>query len=108
MLATATWGLDVNGFDRSQPLLLCRSARRRDEELDLHALRRLLAGPDRDGLAEMAPTFGAVDFVGDDTIVAAADALGFRHLYHGEGGGFAVLSTSARAVAACLGAGLDR
>jgi asparagine synthase (glutamine-hydrolysing) len=107
-IATATWGLDVQGFDSSQPLLLCRNARRREEELDLDAVRRLLAGPERSGLAEVAPTFGAVDHVGDDTVVAAADALGFRHLYHGEGDGFAVLSTSARAVAACLGKGLDQ
>jgi asparagine synthase (glutamine-hydrolysing) len=107
-IRTATWGLDVQGFDRSQPLLLCRNARRREEELDLHDVRRLLAGPDRDALAEVPPTFSAVDYVDENTIVAAADALGFRHLYHGEGDGFAVLSTSARAVGACLGTGLDR
>ncbi len=34
-IRTATWGLDVHGFDRSQPLLLCRNARRRERELDL-------------------------------------------------------------------------
>ena len=42
------------------------------------------------------------------TIVAAADVLGFRHLYYGQGEDFAVLSTSARAVGACLGNDLDR
>ena len=105
---TATWGIDVQGFDRSQPLLLCRSARRRENELDLQDVRRLLAGPERDGLAEVPPIFAAVDYVDENTIVAAADALGFRHLYHGQGDGFAVLSTSARAVGACLGSDLDR
>ena len=104
----ATWGLDVQGFDRSQPLLLCRNARRRDQELRLDDVRRLLAGPDRDGLAEMLPAFAAVDHVSENTIVAAADALGFRHRYHGQGEDFAVLSTSARAVGACLGHDLDR
>src|SRR4051812_21762913 len=63
---TATWGLDVQGFDRSQPLLLSRTARRRDQELDLSGLRRLLAG-DRAGLAEVHPTFAAVDHVDDRT-----------------------------------------
>jgi asparagine synthase (glutamine-hydrolysing) len=105
---TATWGLDVQGFDGEQPLLLSRSARRRDDELDLRAVRRLLAGADGDGLAEVHPTFAAVDYVDEKTIVASADSLGFRHLYHGAGDGFAVLSTSARAVSACLGDGLDQ
>jgi asparagine synthase (glutamine-hydrolysing) len=107
-VTTATWGLDVTRFDRSQPLLLCRNARRQETELDLHDVRRLLAGPERDGLAEVLPTFAAVDQVDENTIVAAADVLGFRHLYYGEGDGFAVLSTSARAAGACLGKDLDR
>jgi asparagine synthase (glutamine-hydrolysing) len=107
-IATATWGLDVDGLEPSRPLLLCCNARRREEELDLDGVRKLLAGPDRDGLQEVLPTFAAVDHVDADTIVAAADPLGFRHVYHGDGDGFAVLSTSARAVGACLGDGLDR
>jgi asparagine synthase (glutamine-hydrolysing) len=106
-LRTATWGLDVPGLHRTQPLLLCRNARRREEELDLRDVRRLLSGPDRDGLAEVLPTFAAVDHVDENTIVATADVLGFRHLYYGEGHGFAVLSTSARATGACLDEGLD-
>jgi asparagine synthase (glutamine-hydrolysing) len=107
-LSTATWGLDVHGLEREQPLLLCRNARRREHELTTLDVRRLLAGPDHDGLAEVLPSFAAVDHLDDGTLVAAADALGFRHLYHGAGDGFAVLSTSARAVAACLGRSLDR
>lgn len=105
-LQTATWGLE--GLDRERPLLLTRTARRREQELGPHDVRRLLAGPDHDALAEVLPTFAAVDLVGDDTLVAAADALGFRHLYHGMGDGIAVLSTSARAVSACLERELDR
>jgi asparagine synthase (glutamine-hydrolysing) len=107
-ISTATWGLDVHGFNPSQPLLLCRNARRREAELDLQDIRRLLAGAEGDGLAEVIPTFAAVDHLDEDTVVAAADVLGFRHLYYGEGDGFAVLSTSARAVGACLGKDLDR
>jgi asparagine synthase (glutamine-hydrolysing) len=107
-IATATWGLDVQGLDPSQPLLLCRNARRRDDELDLGDVRRLLAGRDVHGLAEVPPMFAAVHHVDEHTVVAAADALGFRHLYHGEGDGFAVLSTSARGAAACVGNELDR
>jgi asparagine synthase (glutamine-hydrolysing) len=105
---TATWGLDGPGLGRGQPLLLCRGARRREHELTLDDVRRLLAGPEHDGLAEVLPTFAAVDQIDETTIVAAADVLGFRHLYYGAGHGFAVLSTSARAVSACLGKGLDR
>src|SRR4051812_6790548 len=100
LFTTATWGLDVQGFDRSQPLLLSRNARRRDRELDLPDLRRLLSEAGRDGLAEVHPVFAAVDYVDDRTIVAAADVLGFRHLYYGESDDFAVASTSARAVGA--------
>jgi asparagine synthase (glutamine-hydrolysing) len=107
-ILAATWGLDVQGFDGSQPLLLCRSARRREHELDLDDVRRLLAGPSRDGLEEVLPTFAAVDHLDEDTILAAVDALGFRHLYYGQREDFAVLSTSARAVGACLGNDLDR
>src|SRR3954452_4406403 len=106
-IQTATWGLDVAGLSPAEPLLLCRNARRREDELGLPAVRRLLAGDD-DGLVEVLPTFAAVDHADEHTLVAAADALGFRHLYHGEGPGFAVLSTSARAVGACLGQDLDR
>ena len=105
-IRTATWGLD-HGLDESTPLLLCRYARQRENELTLNDVRRLLAGPDRDGLAEVSPTFAAVDSLDEDTIVAAADALGFRHVYYGEAPGFAVLSTSARAAAICLNSGLD-
>ena len=71
----------------AQPLLLCRGARRREHELAPDDVRRLLAAPDTDGLAEVLPTFAAVDHVGEATLVAAADVLGFRHLYHGAGRG---------------------
>jgi asparagine synthase (glutamine-hydrolysing) len=106
-LRIATWGLGVPGIGREQPLLLCRGARRRDHELALHDVRRLLAGPEHDGLAEVLPPFAAVDHIDETTIVAAADVLGFRHLYYGADQGFAALSTSARAVGACLGKGLE-
>lgn len=107
-LATATWGIDAQGLGPSEPLLLSGIARRREQELGPQDVRRLLAGFDDDGLAQVLPTFAAVDRVGPDGLVAAADALGFRHLFHGTGDGFAVLSTSARAVAACLGGSLNR
>jgi asparagine synthase (glutamine-hydrolysing) len=104
---TATWGLDVDGFDGSQPLLLSRRARWRDQDLDPAGLRRLLR-TDHERLAGTHPVFAAVDLVDERTLVAAADPLGFRHLYYGEADDFAVLSTSARGVGACLGGGLDR
>ena len=103
-LATATWGVEDPG---GQPLLLCSGPRRREHELSPDEVRRLLAAPG-DDLAEVLPLFAAVDRVGEGTLVAAADVLGFRHLYHGAGQGFVVLSTSSRAIAACLGAELDR
>ena len=107
-VSTATWGLDSSGLGAGQPLLLCRNARRREHELGLDDVRRLLSGPNHEGLAEVLPTFAAVDHVGETAVVAAADVLGFRHLYYGAGRGFAVLSTSARAAGACLGSDLDR
>jgi asparagine synthase (glutamine-hydrolysing) len=91
----------------AEPLLLCRSGRRRGHDLSPDAVRRLLTGPDRAALGEVPPTFAAVDHVDDSTLVAAADGLGFRHLYYGTGPGFALLSTSARAVAVCLGGDLE-
>jgi asparagine synthase (glutamine-hydrolysing) len=105
-LKTATWGLEVDGSDRARPLPLSCTMRRRERALGIEELHRLLTR-DHEGLAELHPTFAAADQVDDDTVVAAADPLGFRHLYYGEGSDFAVLSTSARAVAACLGTGLD-
>jgi asparagine synthase (glutamine-hydrolysing) len=107
-IAAATWGLDGDGFDRSKPLLLCREARRREHSVGLNEVRRLLAHGSGNGLGEVLPSFAAVDQVDADTVVGATDALGFRHLYYGERRGSAVLSTSARAVAACLGNDLDR
>jgi asparagine synthase (glutamine-hydrolysing) len=107
-IGAATWGLDAGGFDRSRPLLLCREPRRHEHALELDEVRRLLAHGSGNGLGEVLPSFAAVDQVGEDTVVGATDALGFRHLYYGEGGGSAVISTSARAVAASLGKDLDR
>jgi asparagine synthase (glutamine-hydrolysing) len=107
-ISTATWGLEPQGFGPERPLLLSRNARRREQELDLATVRRLLAGADDEALSQVLPTFAAADFVDEHTIVAAADALGFRHVYYGEARGIAVLSTSARAVSACLGNPLDR
>lgn len=104
-IRTATWGMNDAALGECGPLLLSRTARRRDRALDPDEIGRMLA-TDRERLAEMHPTFAAAARLGDG-VVAAADHLGFRHLYHGERDGVAVLSTSARAVGACLGRDLD-
>jgi asparagine synthase (glutamine-hydrolysing) len=100
------WGLPagagVNGFT-----LLCHAARRRDTDLSDGAIQDLLRGPDLDGLRQVLPTFAAAHIEGD-SMVAAADALGFRHLYVTQTPEFAALSTSSRVLGAMSDSSLDR
>ena len=101
-----TWGLDAPSPSVSHPLLLSRGARRHETALSPEDVGALLAN-ERTGLAEVLPPFGALGRADDATIVAVADALGFRHLYYHQNAGWAALSTSARAIAGCTGEGLD-
>jgi asparagine synthase (glutamine-hydrolysing) len=84
------WGVDAPS--RGGAMLLAATARRREHDLS----------------AQVLPPFAAVVRTGEDEVVATADALGFRHLYHCAQDGWAAASTSARLLAALTGAALDR
>ncbi|MFD4327815.1 hypothetical protein ACFWQC_24505 [Nocardioides sp. NPDC058538] len=104
-LQTATWGVDEPLVD-GRTLVLTRELRRRNLEIEPKDVARMLAVGDRKALAEMLPTFGAVQHAGN-AVTATTDALGFRHLYYRLGDGWAAISTSARVLAGLAPTSLD-
>ena len=58
-------------------------------------------------LAEVLPTFAAAAWTPAGRVCVTTDHLGFRHVFHGQRAGAGIISTSSRAVARELGAGLD-
>lgn len=104
-LQTATWGVD-DPLVAGRTLVLARELRRRSLAIEPEDVARMLALGDRRALAEMLPTFGAVQHAGD-AVVATTDALGFRHLYYRVGDGWAAISTSARVLAGLAPTSLD-
>lgn len=60
-----------------------------------------------DGLGDLTAPFAAV-LVDGDTVIAATDYLGLRHLYGVRGDGWAAISTSARLLGRLAGSGWDR
>jgi asparagine synthase (glutamine-hydrolysing) len=107
-LRVAVWGEDAVRPSTSTAMLLCGDARSRDRQLGPEAVRRVLTGPDQDLLPTLMPPFAAATLRDAETLVAATDALGFRHLYSASGPGWAAVSTSARALAALVDAPLNR
>lgn len=93
-LLVATWG----GLDLAPDgsLLLSRGPRRREHDLGQDEVSAMLGRGDAAALAEVLPPFAAFRSTGQDEAVAVTDALGFRHLYHAQGPGWAAVSTSAR------------
>src|SRR4029079_6227319 len=59
------------------------------------------------GFAEVLPTFAAAVSRPSGGTSVATDYLGFRHVFHGERDGTAIVSTSSQACAHALGSGLD-
>lgn len=89
--------------------LLSQAPRRRDHAMDADDVATLLSDQRPFALQEVLPPFAAVRTPpGSDPIVGMADSLGYRHLYTRVGRGWAAMSTSARALAACEPAGIDR
>ena len=92
-------------------LRLGRAARTRTGDVATAELAEQLGkGTKADGaaLAELVPPFAAAHRSGPgEPIVAATDWLGFRQLFWWQGDGVAAVSTSARALGALAGAGLD-
>lgn len=104
-LQTATWGVDEPLAD-GRTLVLTRELRRRNLVIEPDDVARMLAVGDRKALAEMLPTFGAVQHA-RNAVTATTDALGFRHLYYRVGDGWAAVSTSARVLAGLARTSLD-
>lgn len=106
-LQTATWGVTDESLVSGRALVLTREVRRRNRPLGPEEVARMLAAGDRQALAQMLPTFGAVQQRGH-AVTATTDALGFRHLYYRVGDGWAAVSTSARVLARLAPTTLDR
>jgi asparagine synthase (glutamine-hydrolysing) len=100
-----TWGLPEWHRDQDA-LLLGAAARRHERDLSPADVRRLLLD-DPDGFAEVLPTFAAAVSTPSGGTSVATDYLGFRHVFHGERDGTAIVSTSSQACALALGSGLD-
>ena len=103
--AMDVWGLPDRHDDR-EPLLLSAGARRHERDLSPADVRRLLLH-DPSELAEVLPTFGAAVVTPSGGVRVATDHLGFRHVFHAQRPGAAVVSTSSHACAVELGSGLD-
>ena len=104
-LVVATWGGLRLGADGA--VMLARATRRHEADLHPEDVAALMSSGDTGALREMLPPFAAFDRTGVSEAVAVTDALGFRHLYHSHGAGWAAISTSARALAVLAGRGLD-
>ncbi len=102
---TVTWGLPTSD---GGALLLSRGPRQHERDLTPGEVAALIDADDRDGLARMLPPFAAVRRVSDDLVVAVADTLGFRHVYHARGDGWAAFSTSAALLGRLARTSLDR
>ena len=96
-LVVASW----QGLKAALPdlWLLSRGPRRHEREIGPAEIATLLDDGDVAALAEVLPAFAAMRRTSPGTVVAATDALGFRHLYHSQGAGWGAVSTSARALA---------
>ncbi|HET9654082.1 MAG TPA: hypothetical protein VFP72_01925 [Kineosporiaceae bacterium] len=104
----ARWGLARGPIGDGFPVQLSLCPRRLDHDLTPEEVQQLLAGPDRQGLAQVLPPFAAATLVEGQGLVAAVDRLGLRHLYTASGPYGAAVSTSARALALLEGPVLDR
>ena len=107
-LLLASWGPDLAWPTSMEPLLLSADPWLGDRQPGSGELLRLLQAGDERTLARLLPTFAAVGLRDEDTLVAATDGLGFRHVYLVQAGGWAALGTSSRVLAALSGATLDR
>ena len=101
----ATWGL-AEWHRESDALFLGASARRHEQDVSPAEVRRVLTD-DLGAFAEVLPTFAAVAATPSGGVTAATDYLGFRHVFHGQLGGTAVVSTSSRACGLSLSSALD-
>jgi asparagine synthase (glutamine-hydrolysing) len=104
--ALVTWGLAFGRPTRDKPLLLSLTNCRHGGRVDEADLARWLADGSMDKVSAMLPPFGAVGLA-PGGIRVVSDHTGVRQLYRANGAGWSGFSTSARALAALVGAGLD-
>lgn len=88
--------------------LLSLAPRRHEHAVSLAEVGTLLGSRDPGRLRDVLPPFAAVSVDRAGNLVAAADVLGYRHLYLRSGNGWAAIATSARALAACAPTKVDR
>jgi asparagine synthase (glutamine-hydrolysing) len=100
-----TWGLPDWHRDQ-EALLLAASVRRHDHDLSPAEVRRLVLD-DSSALTEVLPAFAAAVSTPSGGARVVTDHLGFRHVFHAHRDGAGIVSTSSRACAVELGAGLD-
>jgi asparagine synthase (glutamine-hydrolysing) len=104
-LSVATWGLGVLDAEGVTALLLSLAPRLADRDVSAVEVARLIHDED---LSQVLPPFAAVLAEKREALVAATDAIGFRHLYFHQGEGWAAVSSSARALADLGASSLDR
>lgn len=100
-----TWGLAAWHSDQ-EAQLLCGATRRHEGDLSPAEVRRLLL-TDPSALTEVLPTFAAAVSMPTGGTSVATDYLGFRHVFHAQRSGTAIVSTSSQACATDLSPGLD-
>jgi asparagine synthase (glutamine-hydrolysing) len=102
-------GAEHGGTDGAFTLRLTNSVRSRTADIDAAALAKLVAPrPDGPALAGILPPFAVAHRAAPDApVVAITDWLGLRPLFWWQGDGVAAVSTSALALAALSGAGID-
>jgi asparagine synthase (glutamine-hydrolysing) len=105
-VSLATWGLDRERPSPNQPLLLSTTNWSHNGNVPPAQLARWLSEGSLDQLRHMLPPFAALG-AAQGGVRVAADQMGFRQLYRANGVGWTAVSTSARALAALAGGGLD-
>lgn len=105
-VTAVSWDVPVPRPGTSEAAPLCTVARLHEAEQSTAQVHELLSTPSA-GLGQLLPTFAAVTWTGDDELRAAADVLGFRHLYEVSGVDWAGLATSVHVLSTHLGSSLD-
>jgi asparagine synthase (glutamine-hydrolysing) len=107
-VALMTWGLPSVDPAIGAVILPGRVNRRHENDLNLIQVTQLLGDPDHEWVREMLPPFAAVRIEPTGQIHAVTDHMGFRQLYLAVRDGWSGISTSALALGALTGSGLDQ
>ncbi|GAA3706858.1 hypothetical protein GCM10022204_25920 [Microlunatus aurantiacus] len=105
-IGLGVWGLPQKTLTPDQPLILSRTNWHRDGSVAPSEIARWIAESSLRPLDEMLPPFAALGLARDGVRVAA-DRMGFRQIYRISNSALTAVSTSARALSAIDGSGLD-